>query len=152
VKKLVFCFFLTIAIGFTACNDDDDELDRSIIGTWVGGEWTLRTIFDGVVNSELGSDFDGILELNADNSFSFTESTDIVDNIFDSFEFPESGTYEELGSGFTRTLIFNPGDDDETLMDVFRTDSTLTLTWRDEVRRNGGINDIEINLLFRPSN
>ena len=148
IEKYIIVFMLALM----AC--DDDEIDAgNVVGAWDGEIWSLREVFDGAVSNDQMGSFDGILQLNEDQTFTFLESTNIVDNIFETFEFPENGTYEAFsGSGMFGSIVFNPGSEDQLSMELFRTDSSVTFTYVEEVRRNGGINDIQISLFFLETN
>lgn len=143
-------FLTVLCLGALSCNDDEKDIPEAIIGTWDGEVWNLVQQFDGggLNNNQFGT-FDGTLILEDDQSFSFQESTNIVDNIFETFEMPTEGTYEAFGIDQTfGSIIFNAGADDETFMEIFKTDTSITLTYREQVRLNGGLNDIEVSLFF----
>ena len=153
MNRRIALFFSTIVLfSLTTCGDSDENLPKDTTGLWNGKIWAFRQFFgQNLLNDQFGA-FEGTLDLNTDQTFSFTESNNAVNNIFDTFEFPENGTYEVIGSIINGNIVFRPDGSEEILMELFRTDSSLTLTYKEEIMRNGGVNDIEIDLFFLGSN
>lgn len=151
-QRIVSLLSIIILFFLTTCGDSGENLPNDVTGSWDGEVWAFRQLFgENVLSNQTGT-FEGTLDLNPDLTFSFEDSDNVVDGIFDTFEFPENGTYEVLGSTINGSIVFSPDGSDEILLELFRTDSSITLTYKEEVMRNGGVNDIEIDLFFLEAN
>ncbi len=147
-RRAVLFFTTVILFSLTSCGDSGEKLPEDTTGLWNGEIWAFRQLFGENVLADQTGSFEGTLDLNTDQTFSFTGSNNAINIIFDTFQFPENGTYEVLGSSINGSIVFNPDGSEEVLMELFRTDSSLTLTYKEQVMRNGGVNDIEIDLFF----